>query len=44
MTVLPHQEFDPVPQSAWPSFQPNLNPVPAMPSTWTATVLLHPFS
>lgn len=44
MTVLPFDGVDPVPQSAWPSFQPNPNPVPAMPSSWTATVLLHPFS
>lgn len=44
MNVLPNQAIDPVPLSAWPSFQPNSKPLPAMPSVWTATALLHPFS
>lgn len=35
---------DPVPPIALPSFQPVTTPAPAMPSAWTATVLLHPFS
>ena len=36
--------IDPVPPSALPSFQQVTTPVPSMPSGWTATVLLHPFS
>ena len=36
--------FDPVPPSAYPSLQPVTTPPPSMPSIWTATVLLHPFS
>jgi hypothetical protein len=35
---------DPVPKSAYPSLQPVETPAPSMPSLWTATVLLHPFS
>jgi len=35
---------DPVPRSAYPSFQPVTRPASSMPSLWTATVLLHPFS
>jgi hypothetical protein len=35
---------DPVPPSEYPSFQPVTTPPPSMPATWTATVLLHPFS
>ena len=36
--------FDPVPSSLYPSFQPVTTPPPSMPTEWTATVLLHPFS
>lgn len=35
---------DPVPPSAYPSFQPMNGPAPAMPNAWIATALLHPFS
>jgi hypothetical protein len=35
---------DPVPQDAYPSFQPMTGPAPAMPNAWTCTALLHPFS
>jgi hypothetical protein len=35
---------DPVPPSEYPSFQPVTTPPPSMPTAWTATVLLHPFS
>ena len=35
---------DPVPLSAYPSFKPVKTPPPSMPTAWTATVLLHPFS
>ncbi len=35
---------DPIPPSAYPSFQPVESPPPAMPRAWTATALLHPFS
>ncbi|NIE63207.1 hypothetical protein [Burkholderia sp. Ax-1719] len=35
---------DPVPPSAYPSFETVSSPPPAMPPAWTATVLLHPFS
>jgi hypothetical protein len=35
---------DPVPPSAYPSFQPMTGPPPPMPSAWTCTALLHPFS
>ena len=36
---------DPVPSDEWPSFTPVSNPTPpSMPSAWTASVLLHPFS
>jgi hypothetical protein len=35
---------DPVPQDAYPSFQPMTGPAPAMSSAWTCTALLHPFS
>src|SRR3954469_24614912 len=38
------ETFDPIPSSAYPSFQPVTNPAPSMPAAWTATVLLHPFS
>lgn len=41
MTASP---IDPVPPSAYPSFQPVDTPPPVMPAAWTATVLLHPFS
>lgn len=37
--------IDPVPPSAWPSFTPvTVSAPPAMPTTWSATVLLQPFS
>lgn len=36
--------IDPVPPSAYPSFQQVTTPAPSMPPMWTATVLLHPFS
>ena len=36
--------IDPVPDYAYPSFQPMNGSQPAMPNAWTATVLLHPFS
>ena len=35
---------DPVPPSAYPSFQPVTTPQPSMPAVWAATVLLHPYS
>jgi hypothetical protein len=35
---------DPVPPSAYPSFQPVTTPPPSMPPLWTAVALLHPFS
>lgn len=35
---------DPVPPSAYPSFQPVTTPPPAMPSSWKGVALLHPFS
>ena len=35
---------DPVPASAYPTFQPVTGTAPGMPEAWTATVLLHPFS
>src|SRR3712207_1136384 len=35
---------DPVPPSAYPSFEPVTTPPPVMPSSWTAVALLHPFS
>lgn len=35
---------DPVPPSAWPSFTPVTGSPPSMPSSWSATVLLQPFS
>jgi len=35
---------DPVPPSAWPTFNPVDGPPPSMPQAWTATALLHPFS
>ena len=35
---------DPVPPSAYPSFNPVTTSAPSMPAAWTATVLLHPFS
>ncbi len=37
-------KIDPVPLSAYPVFQPVSSLPPAMPTTWTATALLHPFS
>lgn len=35
---------DPVPPSAYPSFEPVSGAPPVMPDAWRATVLLHPFS
>jgi hypothetical protein len=35
---------DPVPPSAYPSFQPMYGDPPAMPQAWSCTALLHPFS
>lgn len=35
---------DPVPPSAYPSFQPMNGPAPVMPNAWSAVALLHPFS
>lgn len=40
----PDTSIDPVPPSAWPSFNPVSGSPPAMPAAWTATVLLQPFS
>ncbi len=36
--------IDPVPPSAWPSFQPVNTQVPGMPATWSSVGLLQPFS
>lgn len=36
--------YDPVPPSAYPSFEPVTTPPPPMPRSWTAVALLHPFS
>src|SRR5215212_5705094 len=36
--------IDPVPPSAWPTFNPVTTPPPAMPAAWSATALLQPFS
>ncbi|MGH8565830.1 MAG: hypothetical protein ACREXW_17745 [Gammaproteobacteria bacterium] len=42
--TAPDNPADPVPPSAWPSFNPVTGGPPAMPPYWTATVLLQPFS
>ena len=42
--TTPTSSIDPVPPSAWPSFNPVTTPAPAMPATWSAVALLHPFS
>jgi hypothetical protein len=44
MSASTANTLDPVPRSAFPSFQRVTTPAPSMPSLWTATVLLHPFS
>jgi hypothetical protein len=44
MSASTANTLDPVPPSAFPSFQRVTTPAPSMPSFWTATVLLHPFS
>jgi hypothetical protein len=44
MSVSIASSVDPVPPSAYPSFQSVTTPAPSMPSLWTGTVLLHPFS
>src|SRR5215510_8266562 len=38
------QAIDPVPPSAWPTFQPVTTPLPAMPTQWVAAAILQPFS
>jgi hypothetical protein len=40
----PSSKVDPVPPSAYPSFQPMNGPQPSMPSAWSCVALLHPFS
>jgi hypothetical protein len=35
---------DPVPRSAYPSFEAVTSPRPSMPSDWKGVALLHPFS
>ena len=42
--TAPNNTADPVPPSAWPSFNPVTGGPPAMPPYWAATVLLQPFS
>lgn len=42
--TAPNNTADPVPASAWLSFNPVTGGPPAMPPYWTATVLLQPFS
>lgn len=44
MTSSSSPSIDPVPPSAWPSFTPVTGPLPSMPSSWSAVVLLQPFS
>ena len=39
-----HAAIDPIPASALPAFTPVGTAPPPMPTAWTATVLLHPFS
>jgi hypothetical protein len=40
----PTRGFDPVPASAYPSFQPVTTGPRAMPANWSGVALLHPFS
>jgi hypothetical protein len=41
---IPMQKIDPVPVTAYPSFQPVTPPPPPMPANWSGVALLHPFS